>query len=485
MSANRSEGGLDMRGKLWPGGRRGIGGLLAGAALAVVGLAYLCSDAIAQTTPQPLRTDIQVRRVLSTNAASGGPATRIAKDPRSNTLYYLKLAGGIHRFDPVAQTSTLIHSTAAHGLRNAQGFAIGRDGTMYLVGNADVPGIRTQATIVKGTLRPNGTRAWSVLARSAPYPKSRTAYDHRMNGLVVDPRGEFLYVNSGSRTDHGEVQSVGALYPGVREVGLTAIILRLPTAGTNIFLSNNRGWLRNNGYLFAEGTRNTYDMAFAPNGDLFGPDNGPDRDMPDELNWLREGRHYGFPWRIGGLDNPQQFRDYDPATDPLLDPAFNAVRLGYYRNDPTFPPRPGRPLVEPIENAGPHADSFRDPATGAILDASAQGRTIASFTAHRSPLGIVFDTARVLIPAFRGDGFMLSWTRGDPSGDGVRGPFRDPSQDLLHLDLSKAGDTYRMRATRIVRSFNNPIDAEIVGNRIYVLDYGGAGNIWEVTLPRG
>jgi glucose/arabinose dehydrogenase len=449
--------------------------------------ATLCITAAAgaQTIPQPSRTDVQVRRVMSTATTANAPATRLVKDPRSGTLYYLKRTGGIYQLDPVAGSSAFVYSPATHGLNNVQGFTIGGDGTMYLVGNADVPGTRTQATVVKGVPETDGTRTWSIMARTAPYPKSRTAYDHRLNGMAVDPAGAFLYINSGSRTDHGEVQSVGGLYPGVREVGLTACILRLPTSGSDIFLRNNRGWLRNNGYLFAEGTRNTYDMAFAPNGDLIGPDNGPDRDMPDELNWLRPGRHYGFPWRIGGLDNPQQVADYDPAADLLLNPLFNAVRQGYYRNDPTFPPRPATPLIEPIASVGPHGDSFRDPASGALRDASAEGGTISSFTPHRSPLGIVFDTGRVLAAPFRGDGFMLSWTRGDPVGDGVAGPFRDPGQDLLHLDLTKTGETYRVRATRVVRAFNNPIDAEIVGNRIYVLDYGGAQDIWEVTLPRG
>ena len=200
------------------------------------------------------------------------------------------------------------------------------------------------------------------------YPNSKTAYDHRLNGIIVDQTANVVYVNSGSRTDHGEVQSAGGVYPGVRDVGLTACILKLPTDGNNIALQNDRTWLRNRGYIFAEGTRNTFDMAFAPNGDLFGTENGPDRDMSDELNWLRPGRHYGFPWRIGAADNPQQFPDYDPANDRLLNPLFNAVKKGYYR-------------------------------------------------------------------------------------------------------------------TQIVRNFNNPVDAEIIDNKIYVLDYGSTQSIWEVTLP--
>ena len=82
-----------------------------------------------------------------------------------------------------------------------------------------------------------------------------------------------------------------------------------------------------------------------------------------------------------------------------------------------------------------------------------------------------------------GDGFVLGWTEGDATSDRVAGPFKDPGQDLLHLELSDRASGYRMSATRIVGGFNNPIDAEIIGNRIYVLDYGGTQSIWRITLP--
>jgi hypothetical protein len=96
----------------------------------------------------------------------------------------------------------------------------------------------------------------------------------------------------------------------------------------------------------------------------------------------------------------------------------------------------------------------------------------------------VFDRAGVLAPTFRGDGFMLSWTKGLANSDQIAGPFFDASQDLLHLELTKTGTTYTVRATKIVVGFNKPIDAEIIDNTIYVLDYGGAQSLWAVTLPR-
>ena len=55
-----------------------------------------------------------------------------------------------------------------------------------------------------------------------------------MSGIAIDPNGEYIYVNSGARTDHGEVRV------GLRETGLTDIILKLPADGDTITLQNDR-----------------------------------------------------------------------------------------------------------------------------------------------------------------------------------------------------------------------------------------------------
>jgi hypothetical protein len=409
---------------------------------------------------------------------------RIVKDPRNNILYYLRLNGDIYQLHIApgtnTSTSTLLYTAKDHGQAAAAGLTIGPDGAFYLVGNKS-EGNFTTATIMKGAANAaGGLRVWSVLARSEPYPASKTPYDHTFNGIVISPDGKTLYVNSGSRTDHGEAQSAEGAFPGVREVGLTACILRLPTNAENLLLQNDRESLRANGYLFAEGVRNSYDLRFAPNGELFGTENGPERDMPEELNWLREGHHYGFPWRIGGEDNPQQFANYDPSQDKLLNPKFFAVEKGYYQNDPTFP-KPPRAFTEPIVNFGPDADIYRA-SDGQIKDASANGQTLSTFSAHRSPLGLVFDEEMVLHPDYRGDAFMLSWTVGDPVGEAYQGPFHDAGADLVHMRLTKVGENYQVRTRRMVSGFSYPIDAEIIGNKIYVIEYGLYG-IWEITVP--
>lgn len=443
----------------------------------------------AWAAPVSLNPNLQLRLILDTSDASGARPIRIAKDPRNNDLYYSKFNGDIYRVTlrpgSGTSTSTKVYGAIDHGISaSAQGMAIGPDGTIYMVGNFTVDGgNRTFARIVKGVPGGGGQRAWSVLAQTEPYPRSRTAFDHVFNGMIVTADGNWLLVNSGSRTDHGEVQDAGGLFPNTREVALTAKIFRLPTSGSNLLLPNDTNALRSAGYIFAEGTRNSFDFAFAPNGDLFGTENGPDRDMSDELNWLRAGLHFGFPWRIGGADNPQQFPGYDPSTDRLLDSRFVGVGGGYYRNDPTFPARPSN-LAEPVINMGPDADKFRDPATGQVRDASDLGLTLSTFTAHRSPLGLVFDVAGAMDFPFRNGGFMLSFTPGDPNGSSVAGPFFDASQDLVQLELAVAGQTnYQARVTRLVGGFSTPIDAEIIGNRIYVVEYSGDEAIWEISFP--
>jgi len=365
-----------------------------------------------------------------------------------------------------------------------EGMAIGPDGAIYLVGNTTTNnGQSTFATIMKGVPGAGGSRQWSLLAQTEPYPLGNTGYDHLFNGVIVSLDGQQLYVNSGARTDHGEVQSDGGLYPNTRDVPLTAKILRLPASGSGLLLPNDLGALRTAGYIFAEGVRNAFDFGFAPGGELFVTENGPDRDMPDSLLWLQEGLHYGFPWRMGGADNPQQFPDYNPANDPLLDPRFYAVEQGFYHNDPTFPPPPTN-FTPPVFNLGPDADEFRNPTNGAYEDASTLGTTITTFTAHRSPLGLVFDRGGAMASPFHNHGFVLGHTPGDATGTNAVGPFFDPSQDLLDLELTPLGTTnFQARVTRVAGGFDMPVDAEVISNKLYVIEYGGNQDVWEITFP--
>ena len=141
--------------------------------------------------------------------------------------------------------------------------AFGPDGTLFIVGN-QIDGPRQWSRPSAGARAPAGDqRTWSTLARTVPYPRSNTAFDHQWNGIVVSPDGRFVFVSSGSRTDHGEVQTSGGRFPGLREVPLTAKIFRLPASvERDPSAAMTRPLLVGAGYVFARGVRNSFDPAF-------------------------------------------------------------------------------------------------------------------------------------------------------------------------------------------------------------------------------
>ena len=427
--------------------------------------------------PKALRSDIQIRKIIET----GGGIVRMKRDPSTNTIYYMTNKADIYQL--IVKPGNASGKDKPYTLAKiggnpdliASGMAFAPDGTLYVMGNVNADNTAT-AYVYKGKLDASGKRVWTTLVSTAPYQKSNTQFDHAFNGIVISPDGKYLYMNSGSRSDHGEVENAKGAFPDVREVPLTSAIFRVPTDTDNQVLPNDEAELKSKGYMFADGTRNTYDLAFGPNGDLFGADNSPDADYPDELNWLQEGHHYGFPWRFSTMDNAVRSPDYDPAKDKLLQPDFFAVKNHLYIKEPNFPAPPaGVTFTDPIANVGPDADVMRD-ADGKGVDASDLGKSIASFTAHRSELGLVFDTAGELGGDLKGDGLIVSW-------GAAAGTLGDEGRDLLHLKLTKTGDTYQATMTQLVVGFDHPIDAALVGKNLYVLDWGGKGTIWEVTLP--
>ena len=82
--------------------------------------------------------------------------------------------------------------------------------------------------------------------------------------------------------------------------------------------------------------------------------------------------------------------------------------------------------------------------------------------------------------AFQADGerlsaFVVSW-------GAAGGTLSDRGADLLHLVLQRGVDNYEMTATQVATGFANPIDAVLIENRLYVLEWGPPGGIWELTF---
>lgn len=432
--------------------------------------------------PVALRSDISVRFLMNTEKY----AHLLARNPHTGELYYLNGEGNVYRVivgGDGSFSSEEVYTAADHNMNATAGFTFSNNGTIFLLGNF-TEGKNTVLRVRKGVATGNGDeRVWSTVAESEPYPLAGI-FDHLFNAIIVSPDQQYLFLQGGARGDHGEIQDNEGTFPNLRELPLTSVVLRLPLNGENIRLYNDEAKLRESGYFYADGFRNTYSMAFSPDGELFGVENSGDHDDSEELNWIRGGYHYGFPWRMGTNDNPQQFAGYDPEKDLLINKKFTAYKKGYFHNDPTFPlPPAGVVFTDPIANIGPDADKFRDPEDGVVKDASDLHTEIGTFTAHRSPLGLVFDTEKVLAEEFRGDGFCLSWTKGSATNDTIDGPFMDASEDLLHLKLIKTTDNYKVRVTKLVEGFRNPVAAVIVKNTVYVLELGGDHALWEITLP--
>ena len=438
-------------------------------------------DASAQSNPQSSRDDVTLRRVGTIQAS----AVRLAYDRTTDALYYNTIEGAIWRIDRATGSESQVYSSSDHGITNLQGFVFGPEGHMYLVGNERISDQTTEGVIVRGE-RAGDSRTFVELARTVPYVRTGF-FDHLFNGIAVSPDGAMIYVNSGANTDHGEDQSVSK--PNLsseREVPITTKMLRLPADGVNILIENNDESLLQNGYLYSDGLRNSFDLAFNAQGDLFATENSGDRDDPEELNWIREGHHYGFPWRMGMNTTPQQFQGYIPASDVMLDPRSWAGTNGFFYDDPAYPAPPADVVfTDPIANFGPDGDGFRDEADGLIKDASDLGIATYSLTPHRSPLGLVFDVGMKMGEPFMGDGFLTSWT---PLTSFTVAPFGVESEDILHLELSlnDDGSNYEMNATQIVTGFRQPVDMEIIDNRLYLIENNGSANqpgLWEVLLP--
>jgi len=143
---------------------------------------------------------------------------------------------------------------------------------------------------------------------------------HSNNGLLFDAAGK-LYVAVGSTSDHGPLREE-----------LEASILRMNDDGSEA-------------EVFATGFRNPYDLTIASDGRIFAGDNAPDMlddEMPfyppEELNYVREGRDYGFPDVYG---NGIAIREHEGEAEPpvaLFRTSSVTVGVAYYEAQ-QFPPQ--------------------------------------------------------------------------------------------------------------------------------------------------
>jgi hypothetical protein len=449
---------------------------------------------VTTSTPKALRDDITVEQYMKVEPE----AVRLIQHPVTGEMYYTTFFGDVLKIvmvDGKPESKKLL-TVEDHGIPRLQGAAF-HGNTLFLAGNVSVnnnkgnKGRMVRYEMKEGVEKPE----MAVVFNTVEYGANKTTFDHGWNALEISPDGKYIYVNTGARTDHGEVQDNGGEYPNARDNALTANIFRFPINSKDLLLSTDVAKMKADGYLFAEGIRNAYDMAFDAKGNLFAVSNSGDYDHPEDMFWVRKGHHYGFPWVMGGIDNPQQYPDFqpDPEKDPFLSKFAFAYLMKYFHNDPDFPKRPaGVNFTPAVQNMGPDANEYRDKKTGVVMDGDTTGVTVGTFNAHSSPLGLFFDTHNALGKDLTGDGFVIRYTGGSRNGAVNPNPLRRQGKDLLHLEMTydKKADNYKVKTTRLVDSFTAPTDALLVGNTLYIIEYGGkqggnkaGGSLWKITLP--
>ena len=445
---------------------------------------HVNSNSAKFSTPQLLVNDVTLRKV----AIVPDYSVRLSHNKYNDLFYFLTTKGELFELDIEKGSQRLIADSNDHQIGESQGLAISDSGLIFISGtNKDRQSATNEGKISRG-INQDGQLIWKNVLTTEKYPLSNTAFDHNFNAIVLSPDQKTLYVNSGSRTDHGEVHSVDGLYPNTREVALTAKLFQVSADTADLILLNDYEFLKTNNFIYAEGLRNTFDLAFDKDGNLFGTENSGDRDDSEELNLLEEGKHYGFPWLMGGNLTPMQFMGYNVNEDPYVSKSSTAYRGGFFYNDPNYPSPPDSVIfVEGLINIGPDADRKRE-SDGNIYDASDNGLEIRTFTSHRSPLGLVFDKTSSLGGQYTNDGFVLGWTGSDHSD--LLSRLSDQGKDMFHLTLIPDDEEkFKVLVTRIASGFKNPIDAEIVDNKIYVMEYTGGWinngdvGIYELLFP--
>ena len=79
--------------------------------------------------PESLHPDVRIRLFKVVRSQ----AIRIAYNSADGLLYYLKIPGSIFALDPVTAQCEQVASADDHGITVAVGFAIGADGTFFVV----------------------------------------------------------------------------------------------------------------------------------------------------------------------------------------------------------------------------------------------------------------------------------------------------------------------------------------------------------------
>jgi mono/diheme cytochrome c family protein len=342
--------------------------------------------------------------------------TRLAS--YAGSLFVLGGAGDVWRVEPrTGQISQwLVGARYCEDQSSTMGLAFDRSGRLYVTGNRKLdtkPFATNEVTVYRST---GTSREEQLILKPwlrTLYPWGIGPFNHGVSHIAIGPDG-FIYVSSGSRTDGNEAGSdVGHFTGG--EVTETACIWRLDAAAEQPKIE-----------IFARGLRNAYGFCWTDRGAMYATDNGPDADMPEELNRIERGNHYGFPFQFSNRkEKPYSYTPEPPS---------------------------GITFILPIANEGPAAGG-------------AKREPLYTFDPHSSPAGIVF-LGKEFPAEHRGTLLVVRF------GNLLKRP-RDVGFDVLQVRLKTEGTA---EIATLLSPLGRPLDIHLIGTAIYVLEYSRETN---------
>ncbi len=353
-------------------------------------------------------------------------------------VYVLAQNGGIYSLDQKAGAVAPIVKPAdyldpSRGDLVALGLTESADGRLWFVINQKVTVegekyVQNEVSVYRTSETVDGHPAAPKLWFRTHYPYGVGSYNHGVSTMAFGPDG-MLYVNSGSRTDGGETGKDPHYYPG-GEVDLTSCIWRLDPKAEEPKVE-----------VFARGIRNAFGFAWDASGNLFTASNGPDYNAPEEMDCVKQGKHYGFPY---------QFSNWP------VKPHFP------YKYTPSAPK--GLDFTLPVANLGPAAGG-------------SPKKPMYTFDPHSSPAGMLWCGDDFTQPL--GGGFLI--TRfgnllGPPAAP------RDVGFDVLSCKLTQLphSDSWQARTTTVLAPLGRPIDMVRDGpGRVLILEYTRPTNFRE------
>jgi glucose/arabinose dehydrogenase len=339
---------------------------------------------------------------------------RLAVKPGGKELFMLSDHGNVWRVETSGRVQQILRGDEylepKRGNVSTLGFTFDRTGRLFVTSNRRLdtkPFVTNEVTIYRSASA--GTPFQLEPFVRLTYPWGIGPFNHGVSHIAQGPDG-FLYVTSGSRTDGSETGK-DERYFGGGEVETTACLWRIDP-------DNSKA-----PEVFARGLRNSFGFCWNDEGQMFATENGPDADMPEELNVIEQGKHYGFPFQFG-----------DSAKKP-------------YAHTPE--PLTGVQFTKPVVNKGPAAGF--------------NGEGISTFDPHSSPAGIIF-CGKDFPESLRGSFLVTRY------GNLLKRD-QDVGFDLLQMRVKKTADGYEVETTTWLAPLARPIDILALNGALYVLEY--------------